>query len=61
MIAAYRGGTVIGTPDEVIEQLRAYEGIGVDQYMYWSNFGVPRDLERRSLELFTDEVMPAFR
>ncbi len=53
--------TVIGTPEEVVEQLRAYEALGVDSFCYSGNTMLAHDVSRRSLELFVSEVMPHFR
>jgi alkanesulfonate monooxygenase SsuD/methylene tetrahydromethanopterin reductase-like flavin-dependent oxidoreductase (luciferase family) len=55
------GGMLLcGTPDEVCEQLKAYEETGVDQVA----FGVPNDLNHDEalevIELFGTEVIPEF-
>jgi alkanesulfonate monooxygenase SsuD/methylene tetrahydromethanopterin reductase-like flavin-dependent oxidoreductase (luciferase family) len=54
------GAMLCGTPDEVCEQLRAYEKTGVDQLV----FGFPNNLSgeeaRESIELFGKEVNPQF-
>ncbi|MEV8314779.1 LLM class flavin-dependent oxidoreductase [Streptomyces sp. NPDC059900] len=52
---------MIGTPEEVIERLRAYEELGVDEYSFWIDTGLPHEEKRKSLELFIKEVMPAFQ
>jgi alkanesulfonate monooxygenase SsuD/methylene tetrahydromethanopterin reductase-like flavin-dependent oxidoreductase (luciferase family) len=51
---------VFGTPDEVIAKLRRYEEAGVDSFLYGAGWKAPHELKKRSLELFIDEVMPAF-
>jgi alkanesulfonate monooxygenase SsuD/methylene tetrahydromethanopterin reductase-like flavin-dependent oxidoreductase (luciferase family) len=51
---------MFGTPDEVIEKLKAYEALGVDNFLYCASYGLPMDLQQKSLRLFIDEVMPAF-
>lgn len=51
--AGHKGA--VGTPGKVRELLTAYESIGVDMYM----LKVPAN-DRRTVELFVDEVMPAF-
>lgn len=51
---------VIGTPDQVIERLRFYETLGYDEYSFWIDSGMSYEKKRRSLELFINEVMPAF-
>lgn len=55
-----RENLMFGTPDEVIAKLRGYETVGVDTFVYFSSFGRDRQSEKRSLELFAREVMPAF-
>ena len=51
---------IFGTPDEVIAKLKPYEDLGVDNFFYRASFGLPHDVQKRSLQLFIDEVMPAF-
>lgn len=51
---------MFGTPEQVIEKLKSYEAAGVDTFMYGATWGLPHEVERRSLELFISEVMPAF-
>ena len=51
---------VFGTPAQVIEKLRDYERVGTDVFMYGATFGLDHATEARSLQLFVDEVMPAF-
>lgn len=51
---------VIGTPDTVIERLKSYQAMGYDQYSFWIDNGMAFDRKRKSLQLFIDEVMPAF-
>ena len=55
-----RDGMVMGTPDEVVARLRDYAAVGVDQFCYGANFGLPHAFARRSLELFITRVMPHF-
>jgi alkanesulfonate monooxygenase SsuD/methylene tetrahydromethanopterin reductase-like flavin-dependent oxidoreductase (luciferase family) len=54
------GGLLCGTPDEVCEQLKAYEETGVDQVA----FGFPNDLSHddalECIELFGTKVIPEF-
>jgi alkanesulfonate monooxygenase SsuD/methylene tetrahydromethanopterin reductase-like flavin-dependent oxidoreductase (luciferase family) len=59
--AAIDGGSLLcGNPEEVAEQLKAYERTGVDQVA----FGVPNDLAHdealECIELFGKRVIPAF-
>ena len=55
-----RRNLMFGTPDEIIEKLLVYEAAGVDQYCLGLTFNLPFDLQRRTLELFTTEIMPFF-
>ena len=50
-----------GTPDEVIEKVRRYQSLGVDEYIYSASFGLDFKTLKSSLKLFCDEVIPAFR
>lgn len=52
---------MFGTPEEVVERLRAYEALGFDYFCYGANFDLPHAQARRSLELFIEEVMPHFQ
>ena len=54
------GTLLFGTPDEVIAKLRAYEALGVDHFTYYASLGLGMKEQKRSLELFIKEVMPAF-
>ena len=56
-----RDNLVFGTPDEVIDKLRRYEALGVDNFLYRASFSQSLELQKTSLRLFVDEVMPAFR
>ena len=49
-----------GDPDTVIAKLRAYENLGVDSYIYYASMGLGMDIQKRSLQLFIERVMPAF-
>ena len=51
---------MFGTPDQVIAKLRAYEALGVDEFIYYASLGLGRAEQKRSMELFCAEVMPAF-
>lgn len=57
---AMRASLVIGTPDTVIERLEKYAALGFDQYSFWIDNGMPFERKKSSLDLFIDEVMPAF-
>ena len=51
---------LFGTPEEVIVKLRIYETLGVDQFTYYASLGLGMKEQKRSLELFIKDVMPAF-
>ena len=52
---------LFGTPDEVVDKLRLYEEIGVDEFIYYASLGLAHKEQLRSMQLFINEVMPAFR
>ena len=52
---------MFGTPDQAIEKLKLYEKMGVDQFLYFASMGLDLAAQKRSLELFCNEVIPAFR
>ena len=56
-----RTNLVFGTPEEVIDKLRPYEALGVDNFLYRCCSGLDRTRQKESLRLFIDEVMPAFQ
>ena len=51
---------MFGTPDEVVAKLRRYEDLGVDEFVYYASLGLGLAEQKRSMELFSNEVMPAF-
>lgn len=51
---------MFGTPNEAIVKLKTYEERGVDAFMYYASLGLGLAEQKRSLELFCNEVMPAF-
>ena len=51
---------LFGTPDEIIEKLKVYEEAGVDQLSIGISFGLPFEMQKATLSLFINEVMPAF-
>ena len=55
-----RENLMFGTPDEVIEKLKLYQDLGVDQFTYYASMGLGLKEQKRSLELFCNEVIPAF-
>jgi alkanesulfonate monooxygenase SsuD/methylene tetrahydromethanopterin reductase-like flavin-dependent oxidoreductase (luciferase family) len=56
-----RENMMFGTPEEVVRKLEFYQACGVDNYCYGASFGLPFDVQRRSLQLFISQVMPHFR
>lgn len=54
-----RENLMFGTPDQVIAKLKAYDEIGVD-FLYCASYGAPIAEQKRSLQMFIDEVMPTF-
>ena len=51
---------MFGTSEEVINKLRLYDDLGVDQFTYYASLGLGLKEQKRSLELFINEVMPEF-
>ena len=51
---------MFGSPDEVIEKIKRYEALGVDEFIYYSSMGLGQEQQKQSLKLFCDEVIPAF-
>ena len=51
---------MFGSPEEVIEKLKAYEALGIDGFIYYASMGLGMEEQKRSMQLFIDEVMPAF-
>lgn len=56
-----RRNQVVGTPEEVIHRLKACEALGYDEYSFWLDSSMSHESKRRSLELFINKVMPAFK
>ena len=62
----YNGDTLeenlmFGSPEKVIEKIRRYEALGVDDFIYYASMGLDHKSQKRSLELFCNEVIPAFK
>jgi alkanesulfonate monooxygenase SsuD/methylene tetrahydromethanopterin reductase-like flavin-dependent oxidoreductase (luciferase family) len=51
---------MFGSPDTVIAKLRQYEALGVDAFIYYASMGLDMAVQKRSLQLFINEVMPEF-
>lgn len=52
---------MIGTPEEIIDRLRYYEELGITEFSFWADNTLSHEEKRKSLELFINEVVPAFR
>jgi len=52
---------LFGPPDTVIQKLKRYEALGVDEFIYYASMGMDMAAQKRSMKLFCDEVIPAFR
>jgi flavin-dependent trigonelline monooxygenase, oxygenase component len=52
---------MIGTPDEVIERIGHYRDLGVDEYSFWCDNSLSHEEKKKSLALFIEHVVPAFR
>ena len=55
-----RRNLMFGTPDEVIAQLKEYEALAVDAFIYYASLGLGHAEQKRSLALFVAEVMAEF-
>jgi hypothetical protein len=44
----------------VIAKLQKYEALGVDEFIYYSSLGLGHEEQKRSMDLFCSEVIPAF-
>ncbi len=53
--------TMVGTPNEIVEQVRAFEGAGVNEIIIPSFSFTSPQLRERSLTMFAETVMPLFR
>ena len=51
---------LFGTPDEIIEKLKLYQNLGVDEFIYYASMGLGHKEQKKSLKLFIEEVMPEF-
>jgi alkanesulfonate monooxygenase SsuD/methylene tetrahydromethanopterin reductase-like flavin-dependent oxidoreductase (luciferase family) len=59
-MAIERGGMLCGTPEEVCEQLKAYEQTGVDQVSFGFPNHLTHDEAMECIELFGTKVIPEF-
>jgi alkanesulfonate monooxygenase SsuD/methylene tetrahydromethanopterin reductase-like flavin-dependent oxidoreductase (luciferase family) len=51
---------MFGTPEQVIAKLKLYRALGVDAFIYYASLGLGMEEQKRSMELFCSEVIPAF-
>ena len=51
---------MFGSPETVIGKLTQYEELGVDAFIYYASMGLDMAQQKRSLQMFIDDVMPAF-
>ncbi|MEM7424951.1 MAG: LLM class flavin-dependent oxidoreductase [Pseudomonadota bacterium] len=51
---------MFGSPEQVIEKLKMYQELGVDEFIYYCSMGLSPERQKRSMELFCEKVMPAF-
>jgi len=51
---------MFGSPGTVITKLKQYQDLGIDAFIYYASMGLDMDVQKRSLQLFIDEVMPEF-
>ena len=54
------GFLLCGSPDEVIEQVKAYEAVGCDQVCFGMPIGMPMEVAVETIRLFGDKVIPEF-
>jgi alkanesulfonate monooxygenase SsuD/methylene tetrahydromethanopterin reductase-like flavin-dependent oxidoreductase (luciferase family) len=52
---------MFGSPETVIDKVKIYERLGVDEFIYYASMGLGHEAQKRSLKLFCDEVIPEFR
>jgi hypothetical protein len=45
----------------VIKKLQKYQSLGVDEFIYYASLGLGMEAQKQSLQLFCDEVIPAFQ
>ncbi len=51
---------MFGSPETVIAKLKKYQSLGVDAFIYYASMGLDMEVQKRSLNLFINEVMPEF-
>jgi alkanesulfonate monooxygenase SsuD/methylene tetrahydromethanopterin reductase-like flavin-dependent oxidoreductase (luciferase family) len=57
-----RDALLVGSPATIRERVGELQAAGVGELVCWTSFGgLPLEKVRRSMQLFADEVIPAFR
>ncbi|KRO89671.1 MAG: luciferase [Rhodobacter sp. BACL10 MAG-121220-bin24] len=51
---------MFGTPEQIISKLKLYQELGVDEFIYYASLGLGIAEQKKSMELFCSEVIPAF-
>ena len=51
---------MFGNPETAVSKLKRYEEMGVTSFIYYASMGLDMGAQKRSLELFIDQVMPEF-
>ncbi|KZY30351.1 luciferase [Roseovarius sp. HI0049] len=51
---------MFGSPEQIIQKLKAHEAAGADAFVYYASMGMDMAQQKRSLQLFVDKVMPEF-
>ena len=59
-LEAIHRSAMIGDADTVIERIRHYGELGVDEYSYWIDNSMSHEDKKASLQRFIAEVVPAF-
>ena len=52
---------MFGSPDTVIKKLKRYQMLGVDEFIYYASMGLDHATQKRSLQMFCNEVIPEFK
>ncbi|HLI59941.1 MAG TPA: LLM class flavin-dependent oxidoreductase [Solirubrobacteraceae bacterium] len=59
-LEAIKRSALVGTPETVIERLRRYEALGIDEVGFWTDFPGGQARKRRSIELLAEHAVPVF-
>jgi alkanesulfonate monooxygenase SsuD/methylene tetrahydromethanopterin reductase-like flavin-dependent oxidoreductase (luciferase family) len=52
---------MFGSPDTVIQKLKGYQALGINEFIYYASMGLNHAAQKRSLRMFCKEVMPEFK